>query len=293
MAPLQLRDLTDTLGTEITGLDPAQALADPAVATRLQELFDRRGVLVFRDLDIDQPTQANLIRMLIRMGPLAEGESSSAKPNDVPFFVSNKLPDGGAPFGRLLFHSDMMWSDHTFQVLSLYAVEVEEPVTPTIFVSSVDGWASLPDRLREQLEGRSARQGHAEHEQARAGGDPNVLVTTFENLSMRTTPIPLPHPRTGRSVLYVSEQMTNQITELPEEESEALLQEVFAHLYRPAAIYSHAWRTGDLVAWDNIAVQHGRPNVTLEGPVRTLRKLFAPVPPRSANPARPTFSTRG
>ena len=102
VAELQLNDLTPAFGTEIIGLDPVAALADADTTRRLRELFDNRGVLVFRDVDIDQPTQANLSRALIGMGPLAEGESGSARPNGDPFYVSNKEPDGGAPFGRLL-----------------------------------------------------------------------------------------------------------------------------------------------------------------------------------------------
>ena len=51
------------------------------------------------------------------------------------------------------------------------------------------------------------------------------------------------------------------------------------HLYRGEGIYEHDWRKHDLVAWDNIAIQHARPNVTLEGPERTLRS-FRCLPPR-------------
>jgi hypothetical protein len=40
----------------------------------------------------------------------------------------------------------------------------------------------------------------------------------------------------------------------------------------PKNIVEHHWRTSDLVVWDNIALQHARPNVTAEGPARTLRK---------------------
>jgi taurine dioxygenase len=293
MAELQLRDLTPAFGTEITGLDPDAALADAATSARLRELFDTRGVLVFRDLDIDQPTQANIIRMLIGLGPLGAGETGSARPNGDPFYVSNKEPEGGAPFGRLLFHSDMMWSDHTFQVLSLYAVEVQPPVAPTIFASAAEAWATLPDDVRTKVESLRAVQGHNEEERARAEDDPDVLITTFDNLPTRTTPIAYPHPRTGQPVLYVSQQMTREIDGLPHDESEALLSELFDHLYRPDALYEHDWRNHDLVAWDNVAIQHARPNVTVEGPVRTLRKLFAPIPPREAKPARPKFATAG
>jgi taurine dioxygenase len=293
MAELQLRDLTPAFGTEITDLDPHRALADAGTCRALLQLFDRRGVLVFRDLDVDQPTQANLVRMLIGLGPLDGGETGSARPTGEPFYVSNKEPDGGAPFGRLLFHSDMMWSDHTFQVLSLYGVEVEPPVTPTLFTSGVDAWNTLPDELRAKVEGLTAVQGHAEDERARALDDPDVLVTTFENLQTRTTSVGHVHPRTGETVLYVSQQMTREIEGLSREESEALLEQLFAHLYRTERVYEHDWRRHDLVAWDNIAVQHARPNVTLEGPVRTLRKIFAPLPPRGANPSKPTFAKAG
>ena len=41
------------------------------------------------------------------------------------YVVSNKEPGGYAPYGRLQFHSDMMWAPEPFQVLSLYGLEVE------------------------------------------------------------------------------------------------------------------------------------------------------------------------
>ncbi len=293
MTELQLRELTPAFGTEIIGLDAAATLADTSTCAMLQQQFDTRGVLVFRDLDIDEVTQANLLRMLIRMDPLGPDETPSGRPGGETFFVSNKEEKGGAPYGRLLYHSDMMWSDHTFQILSLYAVEVAPPVAPTLFASGVYAWATLPDDLRERVASLSAIQGHAEQERARAGGDPDVLVSTFDNARMRTTPIGYTHPRTGETILYVSQQQTQEIAGLDNAESEALLEELFSHLYRDEFLYTHEWRNGDLAAWDNIAVQHARPNVALEGPVRTLRKVFAPIPPRSAKPTPPRFATAG
>jgi hypothetical protein len=43
-------------------------------------------------------------------------------------------------------------------------------------------------------------------------------------------------------------------------------------------VLDHEWRRGDLVVWDNLAVQHARGNVEIEGPERTLRKVIGPVP---------------
>ena len=293
MAELQVRDLTPAFGTEITGLDADEALEGGELADRLRSLFDTRGVLVFRDLDIDERTQADLIRLLIGAGPLAEGESPNGRADGSTFYVSNKEENGGAPFGRLLFHSDMMWSDHTFQVLSLYAVDVEPGAPGTLFASAAHAWATIPEDLGERVTSLTAVQGHAEHEAARGGHDPDVLITTFENLPTRVTDVAHRHPRTDEQLLYVSQQMTQSINDLSPEESEALLEALFEHLYREELLYEHEWRNHDLVAWDNIAIQHARPNVSLDGPTRTLRKLYAPLPPRTSNPKRPTFASAG
>jgi len=287
MADLRMRELTPQFGTEITGLDPNDALHDETTQKRLRRLFDTRGVLVFRDLDVDQTQQANLVRMLIGLGALASGESPNGRDNGEPFYVSNKESGAGAPYGRLLFHADMMWSEHTFQVLSLYGVHVEQPATPTVFVSAHWAWDTLPDELRARVETLSVTQGHEEADRA---DDPDILVSKFENLPTRSTPVGMKHPRTGDTVLYVSQQMTQRVDTLPRPESDELLEELFSHLYRSEGIYEHDWREHDLVAWDNIAIQHARPNVTLEGPERTLRKIFAPLPPRGAV-KRPTFAS--
>lgn len=289
MSEFEVRELTPAFGAEVIGLDPADALGDEATQVQLQSLFDTRGVVAFRDLDIDQIQQADIVRMLIGLGPLEPGASPTGRPGGEPFYVSNKEENGGAPFGRLLFHSDMMWSEHTFRVLSLYGVEVEQPASPTIFASATHAWATLPDDLRAEVEHLTVVQGH--EEEARAGGDPDVLVTKFDNIPTRTTPVALPHPRTGQPVLYVSQQMTVAVESMSKADSEALLERLFDHLYRDELLYEHDWRVNDLVAWDNIATQHARPNVEFKGPARTLRKVYAPIPPRGANPKRPSFTS--
>jgi taurine dioxygenase len=75
----------------------------------------------------------------------------------------------------------------------------------------------------------------------------------------------------------VSQQATIEILGLTAEENEALLAELFSYLYEPRHVLEHEWRTGDLVIWDNVAAQHGRNTVQLQGPVRTLRKVTGPM----------------
>jgi alpha-ketoglutarate-dependent taurine dioxygenase len=119
-----------------------------------------------------------------------------------------------------------------------------------------------------------------------------VLVSTFQRAPSTVTPIAHRHPRTGVTILYICEQMTQQIVGMPPEEGERLLEQLFEHMYAPTNRWDHSWRKSDLVVWDNLAVQHARPNVLTEGPARTLRKFFSPVPQLSPDQL-PTFSTAG
>jgi taurine dioxygenase len=269
---MTVHELTAEFGADIEGLDPSSELNEDDRAL-LRRTFDERGLLRFRGLDLDAEYQKYLASLVIgREGPAPDGTQYDT--SDV-FYVSNKEDDGGAPFGRLLYHCDMMWSDAPFEVLTLYGLEVVEPTVPTIFTSATRAWTTLSPQLRDRVAGL-----HALHMtgQARRAGDEEgqLLQPQRENVRSVTRPIPFAHPRTGEPILYVSQMMTRKIVELPGQDSEDLLQELFAHLYDPVRTWQQDWREGDFVMWDNFAIQHARGDVTFDGPPRTLRKVIAP-----------------
>ena len=272
MVDLAVRSLHPALGAEVEGFEPRRPLDQDAIGL-LRAAFDDNGVLVFRDLDIDEDMQRSIVFALI-------GEEVPAPDNSeekVPWIVSNRTEHvAAAPYGRLLFHCDTMWARRFEQILSLYGLEVEEPTAATMFVSMGNAWDRLPDDLRARVEDLEARHGF-DHRYPNRGGDEDVTDTYFEDSRSMVRPVVLSHPRTGRVLLYVSQQATIEILGLPEEQNETLLAELFTYLYDPSAILRHEWRKGDLVVWDNVAVQHGRGNVTLEGPERTLRKVGGPM----------------
>jgi alpha-ketoglutarate-dependent taurine dioxygenase len=284
-AQLEARNLTPAFGSEIIGFQPHKPL-EPETCAVLRDLFDRRGVLLFRDRDIDHAYQVYLATMLIRKEHLANGSTLGVTPIEDTFYISNERPNSAAPYGRLQFHSDTMWADNPFEVLSLYGINVAQPAVPTTFVSATHAWATLPDELRARVEGREVLQTAGE---VRRGDLTDVVVTTIDRPPSTTTPIGRRHPRTGQTILYICEQMTKEVVGMPPDESEHLLGELFAHLYDPAERWIHHWRDRDLIIWDNEAVQHGRPNVDHDGPARTLRKVAFPIPKLSRDQL-PTYS---
>jgi alpha-ketoglutarate-dependent taurine dioxygenase len=284
MAGPRRRDLSPALGAEITGVDLTADLDDATVAL-LRDAFDERGALLFRDLAPNREAQFTLCEVLRGHAvPTPEERRAGAASQD-GFYISNKRERSVAPFGRLLFHSDGMWTDEPFEVLSLHAVDVTPPVPSTLLASAARAWATLPDGVRSRLVALDAEQvgGPEDFPEARRRryGD-DVMQTVRDDAPSFTMPIARPHPRTAATVLNVSENHTRQVVGLDPVESDDLLEELFAHLYRADNTYEHEWAQGDLLIWDNVALQHARPNVTTDGATRTLAKMGLPVPTSAA-----------
>jgi alpha-ketoglutarate-dependent taurine dioxygenase len=282
MAQITTRDLCPAYGAEVFGVD-ARVPLDTETCRTLRKLFDERSLLLFRDMADDLKFQTYLTEILMgRDVPDPDALVLLEKS-----YVSNKEPDGAAPFGRLLYHSDQMWSPNDrVDVLSLYGKEIEQPATPTLFISAVDGWDTLPKDLRERVKDRVALQCYdVDTYKKRAAGDPDVLISTYNSSDASVvTPIAYRHPRTGRTILYVCQQTTQKIEGMTSDESNKVIDALLDHLYAPGKELAHYWRKNDLVYWDNLALQHARPNVVTAGPARTLRKTFGPLPQHALRP---------
>jgi alpha-ketoglutarate-dependent taurine dioxygenase len=271
MTELSIRNLHPDFGAEIRGIEPRPSLDADTVA-QLRAVFDDRSVLVFPELDADATFQRYLVYTLLGLEPPVEHPEQQLRVQH----VSNVHEDGAAPYGRLLFHCDNMFARAPQPAISLYGLKVEQPAAPTKFVAMGPAWDRLPESLKTRLEGLEARHGF-DHRYPNRGADEDVIDAWFENSLSTVRPVPFRHPRTGRTLLYVAQQSTIEIMGLSPAENEELLEELFTHLYAPEHQLVHGWFQRDLVVWDNVAVQHARGPVALDGPERTLRKITGPI----------------
>jgi taurine dioxygenase len=141
---------------------------------------------------------------------------------------------------RLPFHSDYTFTDSPFLGITLHAAALPPGGTTTSFVSAVHGWASLAADRQAQLAGLTLR--HRETDRHLA----------FDH------PLRLTHPRTGKPILFATECHAGRIHQLAQDESDRLIAELCAHLYRDDRVYVHHWQPHDLMVWDNLAIQHAR-----------------------------------
>jgi taurine dioxygenase len=223
----------------------------------LRALYDEHYLLVFRgQYGLSLEAQSAVMGVL-----------DSVLPRDAPI-VSNVREDGVLGTTPIGFHSDNSYTAEPVHGLSLLAIDVVDGASSTRFANGVAAYASLPDDMREQIESRSAV---------------HVLVTYYSsdrnldgNLSLdrphASHPIVMVHPRTGDRLLYVTALAATRVEGLSTEDSEALLTKLFERLYTTSNVYEHVWHMGDLVIWDNVALQHARGEVSTVGN-RTLQRV--------------------
>jgi taurine dioxygenase len=251
-------------GVEVEGIDGSEPLGE-AVKGELQQLFDREGLLVLRGLDLSLDGQVALVEAIGRA-------QISSRSGVLHLYVSNVEPDAVAPSGRLLFHSDLMWTNEPLTLLSLYGEAIQPGVAPTLFASTAAAYGDMPAALQAKL-GELTAVNVIDASYGRAQDDDTVVHPKFANPQRAIHPVVYPHPRTGRPLLSVNEAQTLEIEGLDRDESEALIAEITSFIYAAQNVVEHRWEQGDLVVWDNLALQHGRPNVEHSGPTRTLRRV--------------------
>jgi taurine dioxygenase len=276
------------LGAQISGVDLSQPLGEAAFAA-LRTAFFEHQVVVFRGQRLSADQQIAFTR---RFGELEEHVRKEHRLPGHPeiLIVSNVRDAQGRAIGvedaGRFWHSDLSYKRAPSLLSALYALEV--PVKDgavlghTSFASATAAYDALPAQTRRRLEGlrnvhsyrhyrarNAAAQKDEQARGARAVDEHAPSAAQWASVPDVEAPVVRTHPVTGRRSLFVNEAHTSHIVGLPDAESAALLAELYAHIVRPEFRYEHRWRAGDLLMWDNVAVQH-KANFDYELPLRRL-----------------------
>ena len=252
------------LGAEIDWIDLSQALA-PEIIEKVQRAWDDHLVLLFRDQSLDEGRfLLQFAREFgeldlpgpIRMDGPASRLSGAERRLQRPRWSRSAHREPrrwGACLAR--GHDIPRTCRPKGAVLSAARGPTDEG--DTYFANMIAACAALPDKLRTAIEGK-----HAVHDAAHNSA--GLLRKGYEELTDVTlTPGPH-HPlvhrddRTGRAGAFSWSAASLRNLRPLVDESEALLDEIWAHASQPQFAWRHRWRPGDVLMWQNLWVLHRR-----------------------------------
>ena len=250
------------LGAEIRGVD-LRDLSEEAFAA-IEQAYIRHLVVLIRGQDLSDP---DLIAFGKRFGALEPpGMSIIGKPylEDYPdvLVISNLKAGDGTPLGNLgdgeaIWHTDMSYRETPVSAAILHAWEVPPSGGDTSFANQYLAYETLPRDLRDKIDGRLMVHDETYNSagQLRKGFKE---VTDPREAPGARHPVVRTHPVSGRKCLYLGRRRNGCILGLDLADSEETLDRLWAHATQPDFTWTHQWRKGDVLIWDNRCVLHRR-----------------------------------
>ncbi len=256
------------LGAEITGIDLSK---DISAAQRefIFNAYTEHLVVLFRGQSL---SFSDLLRLREIFGPpgLAANQllglgRKKYLPDEVPdeiTIISNIVDAEGKPMGALgadeaFWHTDSSFTEKPISASLLHAIEVTEQGGETAFLNMYKAYEEMPAALAARIEGKFVNHSKV-HNSAGVRRPEFADVTDPSKAPGVKHPIVRTHPVTGRKCLYLGRRLNSYIFGLSVPDSEALLDEVWAHACQDKYVWEHKWRVGDLLVWDNRCTMHHR-----------------------------------
>ena len=262
---MELVDLSPHIGTEVRGVDFAKGVSDADFA-KMRDAWLNRSLLLIRG---QQLSPDDLVAFSRRFGELEQppaserstrmGAGMAGRPE---IWLISNVKENGVAIGSLgdgeaEWHTDMSYIDAPPTASVLYSREIPPTGGNTSFASMYAALAEMPAGLKERIAGKLAKHdsSYTSAGQLRQGMQDVVDVREAPGA---VHPIARTVPETGRQALYLGRRTNGYVLDMDVEESEALLDELWAFCTDRAFVYEHVWQVGDLLIWDNRSAIHRR-----------------------------------
>ena len=237
---------TPHVGAEIGNIDLRKPLSEAQVKA-LYAAFVKHGVIFFREQDIEFADQMRLAGYFGRVHEHVGGAGTASKP--APGYPAIRLQHFDKNSKRIsgeVWHSDQSCAD----IPPDGSILIQKILPPdgggdTLFCSAYAAYDALSPAMKAFLEPLNA-----EHDGAKLFDKSTTVYPTAIH------PVITRHPDTGRKLLFVNKGFTTRIVDIPRDESDAILNFLYAHIARPDWQMRFRWRPNSIAFWDNRCTQH-------------------------------------
>ncbi|MBB94875.1 MAG: hypothetical protein CML68_09765 [Rhodobacteraceae bacterium] len=259
---IECTPLGNRIGAVVRGVS-LKDVPDGETLDTLETLLEEWGALVFPDQEI---TPAEQVAFSRPFGPLEETARIDARLEGQPeiFVVGNTgkrivsfAPADGSD--DLEWHADHMHLKVPARASMLYCKETPSVGGETVFACMYSAYDALSPEEQAQAESLTALHSVSGLQKyLKTKGEKGAAEGEYASPQQLTVRWPLvrTHPLTGRKALYVGSKVTIGIEGWDEDRARAYLDDLLARATVPEFRYSHPWKPGDAVLWDNRRVLH-------------------------------------
>ncbi|MEY3931658.1 MAG: hypothetical protein RLZZ259_540 [Pseudomonadota bacterium] len=262
MFVIETRKISDSVGADVLNID-IRAPLTAEMREALMQAWAQFLVLRFRGQPLSDP---ELIAFSKNLGELEPpGPNPQGKPY-LPEFpelnVISNIKQGGQALGGLgdgeaIWHSDMTYASSVPMGAVLHAIEIPPSGGNTYWSNLYRAHDTLPLALKNAIRGRKSIHDSTYNSAGimRIGMQP---VTDVRQAPGAHHPLIVQHPRNGKHLLFLGRRRNSYILDMPVDESEALLDQLWAHATQPEFTMVQEWQAQDTILWDNFATLHRR-----------------------------------
>jgi len=265
---------------EVSGIDLTQPITR-AEADAIEAGMDRFAVLVFHGQHFTDEQQ---VAFSLNFGPLEPSIGNVTKPQDRRLNLNladisnldknNELlarDDKRRMFnlGNMLWHSDSSFKSTPAKYSLLSGRAVPKTGGDTQFADMRAAYDSFDDETKSLIEDMIT-----EHSLIYSRGQ--LGFTDFDEEELRNFAPVLQrlvrtHPVTGKKSVFLSSHI-GVIRGMPTPEARMLIRDLAEAATQPEFTYTHSWKDGDLVMWDNRTTMHRARRYNDIGEVRDMRR---------------------
>lgn len=257
---LQIHPLAPALAAEISGIDLSESLSDDVIAA-IRAAWLKNLILVFRGQHLSDAALVAFSRRFGALDTVPGWEPFSPEGYPEVLTISN-VTQGEAAIGVLgdgesAWHTDMSYIDQPPVASILYGLETPDSEGDTSFLSMYAALDDLPVELRQAIDGKTLNH-DASHDSSGKLRSNHSAVRDVSQAPGARHPLIRVHPETNKPALYLGRRLNAYVVGKEVAESEALLDQLWAHCDQTKFVYRHRWQPGDLLMWDNRCTMHRR-----------------------------------
>jgi taurine dioxygenase len=262
---MQIVPENKVLGAKVLHADLSRPI-NPLQREQIIEWLGNYGVLAFSNQDL---TPRQLRDFSANFGELEINVAKVAQDPELPevMTLSNMVQDGkplGLSDAGQDWHTDMSYSKMIAFTNILYGIKIPyrngKSLGNTEFSNMHAAYEGLPQDIQASLENKTITHDFNKfwEKMRQVKGSARLPLTPEQRKEKPPVihPAILVHPITKRKVLYANPGYSIRINELPEDESNELLEFLFAHQLQEKFRYAFDWEEKNVLMWDNMGTIH-------------------------------------